>query len=51
MVVVVIENLEAADRADIVRVEPLLNTVLHEEVLETAWQDDDVLGHTRVYVT
>ena len=47
LVVVVVEHLEAAHWAHLIRGEPVLDTLLVEEVLEVAWEDNYVIFHAR----
>ena len=47
LVVVVVEDLEAANWAHLIGGEPVLDTVLVEEMLEVAWEDYYVILHAR----
>lgn len=46
-----IEDLELAYGANFGMCEPLLDAAFHEEVLEVAWEDHDVVLHLYLLIT
>ena len=49
-VVVLIKHFKAAHWAGLISIEPFLDAIFHEEVLEVARQDDNVVLHVRVFL-